>query len=172
MPRIPELERADLPPAAQTVYDEILASRKNLAGPFRVWLHSPEFARRAAHLGDFVRYHTALSLRQSELVILTTGRLQKCPTEWAIHEPIARRAGLPGEIIDALAADRRPAFAEPLEEAIYDYCVELHRDRVVSRPTFERLLGLVGRAALVEITGICGYYTLVAMTLNAFEVEA
>ena len=170
MSRIPELSRDQLDAEGKQLYDEILAARGSIAGPFRVWLHSPEFTRRATRLGEFLRYHTSLPPRLSELVILTTARRQKSEAEWAIHEPLARKAGLPGEVIEALQSDQRPTFTEAAEEAIYDYCEQLHRTHSVDESTLQRLLSLVGNKAAIEITGLCGYYTMVAMTLNAFGI--
>jgi 4-carboxymuconolactone decarboxylase len=172
MSRIPELRRDELDAAGQQLYDQILAARGNIAGPFRVWLHSPEFTRRATQLGEFLRYHTSLAPRLSELVILITARCQASAAEWAIHEPLARKAGLPDDVIEALQADRRPAFAESKEEALYDFCQQLHRTHTADESTLRRLLEALGNKAAIEVTGLCGYYTMVAMTLNAFGIGA
>ena len=172
MSRIPELSRDELDAEGQRLYDQILAARGSIAGPFGVWLHSPEFTRRATQLGEFLRYHTSLSPRLSELVILITARCQASEVEWAIHEPLARKAGLADEVIEALQADRRPGFAEPVEEAIYDFCQQLHRTHTADESTLRRLIEALGNKAAIEITGLCGYYTMVAMTLNAFGISA
>ena len=66
--------------------------------------------------------------------------------------------------------DCRPTFTEAAEEAIYDYCEQLHRTHSADESTLQRLLSLVGNKAAIEITGLCGYYTMVAMTLNAFGI--
>lgn len=170
MSRIMELNRDQLDAEGQRLYDEILAARGSIAGPFRVWLHSPEFTRRATQLGEFLRYHTSLSPRLSELVILITARLQRSDVEWAIHEPLARKAGLPGDVVEALRGDSKPNFASDEERAIYDYCKELHETHTVAEGTFRQLIEILGKKAAVEVTGLCGYYTMVAMTLNAFGV--
>jgi len=34
----------------------------------------------------------------------------------------------------------------------------------------EGLIETLAKKAVVEVTGLCGYYTMVAMTLNAFSV--
>ena len=170
MSRIAELTRDELDADGQQLYDEILAARGSIAGPFRVWLYSPEFTRRATQLGEFLRYHTSLSPRLSELVILITARCQQSAIEWNIHDPLARKAGLPADIIEALQADRRPAFTEPAEEAIYGYCQQLHRTHTADQLTLQRLITSLGNKAAVEVTGLCGYYTMVAMTLNAFGI--
>ena len=172
MSRIPELSREGLEAEGQQLYDHILAARGSIAGPFRVWLYSPEFTRRATQLGEFLRCRTSLSPRLSELVILITARCQASEAEWAIHEPLARKAGLPDDLIEALQANRRPAFAEPEEEALYDFCQQLHRTHTAEEATLRRLLDALGNKAAVEVTGLCGYYTMVAMTLNAFDIGA
>ena len=170
MSRIPEINSANLDADGQALYDEILRARGSIAGPFRVWLYSPEFTRRATRLGEFLRYHTSLPPRLSELVILSTARMQKSEVLWAIHEPLAREAGLPENVIEALRTDEKASFASAEEEAIYDYCEQLHRMHTADEATFRRLVDAFGNRAAVEITGITGYYTMVAMTLNAFRV--
>jgi 4-carboxymuconolactone decarboxylase len=170
MSRVPELSRDELDADGQQLYDEILAARGSIAGPFRVWLHSPEFTRRATQLGEFLRYHTSLPPRLSELAILITARFQNSEVEWAIHEPLARRSGLSADVIEALQAGRRPAFTEPAEEAIYDFWRQIHHTHTADESTLYRLVGLVGNKAAIEIIGLFGYYTMVAMTLNAFGI--
>ena len=170
MSRIAELQREELDAEGQRLYDEILAARGSIAGPFRVWLHSPEFTRRATQLGEFLRYHTSLSPRLSELVILITARMQKSDVEWTIHDPLARKAGLSADIIQALRNDGKPSFDSDEERTIYNYCEQLHRTHTVDKKTLHQLIEALGNKAAVEITGLCGYYTMVAMTLNAFSV--
>jgi 4-carboxymuconolactone decarboxylase len=172
MSRIPELSREQLDASAQALYDEVLAARGSLAGPFRIWLYSPEFTRRATQLGEFLRYHTSLPPRLSEMVILITARCQQSEVEWLIHEPLARRAGLAEEVIDALHRDDRPNFTSVEQKAVYEFCVQLHRAHTVEEATFQRLIAALGNRAAVEVTGLCGYYTMVAMTLNAFGIGA
>jgi len=122
MSRIPELQREELDAEGQRLYDEILTARGSTAGPFRVWLHSPEFVRRATQLGEFLRYHTDLLPRLSELVILITARLQESDVEWAIHEPLAPKAGLRDDVIEALRNRGRPTFDSDEERAISSNC--------------------------------------------------
>ena len=170
MSRFPELDRSALTPEAQQTYDEILTARGSISGPFRAWLHSPEFTRRATQLGEFLRYHTNLPPRLSELVILITARLQRSPVEWEIHEPLARQAGLPVEIISALAADAIPQFSDAKEAALHRFCTQLHRDHTADEATVQEVTAAFGEKAVIEIIGLCGYYTMVAMTLNALAI--
>ena len=170
MSRIPEVSRAELDEEGRRLYDEIRAARGSMAGPFGVWFHSPEFTRRATRLGKYLRYQTILPPHLSEMVILITSRLTRCPVEWAIHEPLARGAGLDDQVIRALSEDCQPSFTDPAIEAVYHFSVQLHRDHTVEEMVLRNLVQALGSRAAVEVTGLCGYYTMVGMTLNAFDI--
>jgi 4-carboxymuconolactone decarboxylase len=160
---------AALSPAQRAVYEATRAGRRGTV-PANVlaWLASPELAGRAAHLGEFIRYGTALSPAQSELAILIVARHWSCHYEWAIHAVEAARAGVAADIVTAIADRQRPALAD-LDQVIYDLVDQLG-DGGVAEATFVDAEHRLGRAALVELVGLVGYYTMVAMTLNAFEV--
>jgi 4-carboxymuconolactone decarboxylase len=134
------------------------------------WLPSPELAQRAQHLGAFLRYETSLGPRSSELAILVVARHWSSAYEWAIHAGEAARAGLGEAVIAALGAGRRPDLDGPVEETVYDVATELVAGAGLTDATFTRAEAALGRPALVELVGLVGYYTMVAMTLNAFEV--
>src|SRR6266851_4885630 len=52
MTRVAEVkEREALPESQRPAFDEIVASRGAIRGPFGILLHSPELARRAAAVG-------------------------------------------------------------------------------------------------------------------------
>lgn len=170
-PRLPDLDPTRLTPAQQPVYDAIVAGpRGEVAGPLRVWLTSPEMAVRAQALGQYARYDSVLPKVLSELAILVTGRIWSSGFEWAHHAPIAQDAGLPAAAIDAIAAGQRPDLADAAQRAVFDFAVELHRDRQVSDPTYAAALTALGAQGVVDLVGVCGYYTLISMTINAFHV--
>ena len=98
MSRLPEFDEARFDARQKTIYDEIIAARGHLGGPFKIWLYSPELADRNQRLGAFLRYHTSLETRLSELAILVVGRHFDCQVEWTLHEGFAREAGLEDEI--------------------------------------------------------------------------
>ena len=65
----------------------------------------------------------------------------------------------------------RPNIAlTPDEQAVYDFCTELHRNRSVSDATYARALGLLGVPGVVELTALFGYYSMVAMTILAHQM--
>lgn len=170
MSRIPELERYQLSPEQTKVYDAILASRGSLHGPFRAWLHSPRLAQRAQELGEQVRFHTTFPARLRELAILVTARFWDAQLEWSIHEPAAREAGIPRSAIEDIKLRRIPELSQPDEAAVYHYTLDLLRDHFVDDNVFANASEHLGTRGLTELTILIGYYSLVALSLNAFRV--
>ena len=127
-------------------------------------------ADRAQSLGEFVRYRTSLEPRLSELAILVTARFWDCQVEWSLHEGFALESGLSEDIIDAVRHGRDPDFGRDDERAVYDYVIELLNNRFVPDGVFNAAQEALGKTGVVELTGIAGYYSMVAQTLNAFQV--
>jgi len=119
---------------------------------------------------DSNKHGHALEPRLSELAILCTARHWTAQFEWYAHEPMARDGGLAQTVIDAVRERRRPDFAHADEAAVYDFCGELYADGRVSQATYERAVAELGQRGVVDLVGILGYYALVSMTLNVFEM--
>ena len=156
----------------RAVYDATVAGRRGRT-PANVmaWLHSPELASRAQQLGEFVRYNTTLSPRLSELAILLVARQWTSQYEWAVHSGEAVRAGLPAHIINAIASRATPQFESAEEQALFDFSTALLDTHQVPNGVYANAVGALGERATVELVGILGYYTLVAMTLNGFAID-
>ena len=130
--------------AAQAIID---GPRGALYGPFVPLLRSPELMDHAQRLGEYLRYRSAIGTRLSELAILVTARQWDQQVEWAIHAPIARAGGHRAPTsIDAIAHARRPRGMPEEEAAVYDFSLELNRNKRVSDPTYARRAGAVRRA--------------------------
>jgi 4-carboxymuconolactone decarboxylase len=170
--RIPDWKPEDLTPAQRKVHDAIVAGpRGKVVGPLRVWLLSPELAERAQELGAFCRYGTSLPPRLSELAILVTGAFWKAGFEWHAHAPIAIKAGLPADAVEAIRLGQEPKFAREDEQAVYAFSRELWTGQRVSDSTYQRTARLLGINTVVELVAILGYYGLISMTINTFEVS-
>lgn len=172
MSRFVPLERLTLTERQEQIVAEVRQGRRGTV-PANVvaWLPSPELARRAAHLGEFVRYETALPARLSELAILVVARRWSCAYEWAVHANEAATAGVPVSVIDDIAHGRMPALASE-EALVFEAAHELVGTGRLSQATYVRALEAIGDVGLTDLVGIIGYYTLVAFTLNAREVPA
>lgn len=144
--------------------------RGEVVGPLRVWLHSPELADHAQNLGRFARYDTVLPPVLSELAILVTARIWSSEFEWSHHAPIAERVGIDPAAVAAIGQGRVPELANDAQRAVFNAAVELHRDRGMTDATYQAALEALGLQGVIDLVGICGYYTLISMTINVFEV--
>ena len=144
--------------------------RGRIQGPLRAALHNPELADKWQALGALLRYGTTLPPRLSEIAILVTGRACRSPFEWYAHRAEAEKAGIKQAIIEALLAETEPPGLSPDDAAVYHYALELNRHNSVSDATYAAALARFGERAVVELTALIGYYTMVAMTLNCHEI--
>jgi 4-carboxymuconolactone decarboxylase len=155
--------------AAQAVID---GPRGALYGPFVALLHSPELMACTQRLGEYLRYRSAIGTRLTELAILVTAREWNQQVEWAIHAPIAADAGVPQAVIDAIAARQPPPGLQPDEQAVYDFCIELHTSKRVSDAAWAAAMLQFGEKGVTDLMGINGYYTLLAMVMNGAQSPA
>ena len=179
MSRLPLLRRAQLEPAQLALFDAMTGGPRGdriadgegrLAGPYNAWLHSPTTGDAAQQLGAALRFGSSLPPPLRELAILITARDWTAQFEWWAHARLAAQAGLAHALIEAIQARRRPVFAGPEQETVYDFCRELLGTRRVSEPLYARAVALLGAAGVVDLVTLLGYYALVSMTLNVFEV--
>ena len=171
MTRLHLVAPAEMSAEQRTVHDRIASGpRGGVRGPLALWLHRPELADKAQALGQYCRYETCLLPRLSELAILTTARIWDAAYEWQAHLQPAREAGLSEEVIVALGEDMTPTFGSPDEELVYSFTRELNLTRAVSDDLYARTLAVLGPDATVDLVGVLGYYSLISMTIKAFEV--
>jgi 4-carboxymuconolactone decarboxylase len=140
-------------------------------GPFEPMMYSPQVMSQARAMGDYLRYKSAIGNTLSELAILITAHEWTQDYEWAVHYPIALKAGIRKEVADDIAAGRRPHAMEPDEQTVFDFTIELLENKQVSDATFERARSRFGTKGVVDMTGIVGYYTFLAMQLNVAQYD-
>jgi 4-carboxymuconolactone decarboxylase len=164
--RMPPLPADRMTEAQKKAAAEFEAARGTLSGPWAVILRSPEMINRARSLSDYLRFNSSLPPRLSEFVILITAREWTQQYEWNAHHSLAMKGGLNPEIAKAVAEGRRPEKMADDEAALYDFCIELNRNRSVSDATYARAVAKFGEQGVVDAIGLSGWYTLVAMVLN------
>jgi 4-carboxymuconolactone decarboxylase len=141
-------------------------ARTGLAGPFNTLLRSPQLGDRLQKVGEYIRFHSSLPRRLSELAILITARHWTSQLEWYAHYIFALEAGLDRAVADAIAVGQRPAKLQEDETAIYEFCTELLAKKQVSDASFAAVKALFGEAGVVDLIGTVGYYHIVSMVLN------
>jgi 4-carboxymuconolactone decarboxylase len=170
--RLGPLQDSEMTAAQRQAADAIIAGpRGAVYGPFIPLLRSPELMEAAQRMGEYLRYRSAIGVRLSELAILVTAREWNQQVEWAIHAPIAAQVGIPADVIAAIARRERPSSMLVDESVVYDFCVELHRDKRVSDRVYADALALFGEHGVVDLMGINGYYTFLAMVMNTAQTD-
>jgi 4-carboxymuconolactone decarboxylase len=164
MPRIPADKLTD---AQKKAIEEFKAARSaDISGPFVAMLRSPEVMNRARAMGDYLRFRSSLPPRLSELVIILTARRWTQQYEWNAHAPLAVKGGLDAAIVNAIAAGRRPDRMAEDEDIVYSLFDEIHRHQAVSDGTYARAVGKIGEQGVIDVMGLSGYYTTLAMVMN------
>lgn len=159
------------PEQKQAVQDFETARKAALRGPFQPLLHSPQVMTLMRSTGDYLRYKSAIGTTLSELVILVVAREWTQDYEWMVHQPIAVEVGIKASITEAIAQGRRPHGMSDDEEIVYDFSIELHKNKHVSDHTFARAEKRFGKQGVVDLTAINAYYTSLAMQMNAAEYQ-
>jgi 4-carboxymuconolactone decarboxylase len=146
--RMPAIADADMTAEQKAVMDEIAAGpRGRIGGPFIPLMRSPELMNRVQKVGEYLRFHNTVGLRNSEFAVLIVARHWGQPIEWAIHRTIA----------DNMTAD---------EALIYDTLEELRSNRCLSDVTYDRVRQRFGEQGVIDMVAHYGYYSLLAMTMN------
>jgi len=165
---------ADITPSHYTpqqtaILDIIKKTRKgDIRGPFLVWINNPEIANRAQNLGEYLRYHTSLPERLSELAIMTVARYYNCEREWFIHKPIAINSGVDSKVLDAIIEKKTPQFQQQDDRVVYNFTYELVTSKFISETVYQEAAKVIGMKSMIELNVLIGYYVLVAFTLNTF----
>jgi len=165
--RMPPIPADKLTDAQKKAIEEFKAARSaDISGPFVPLLRSPEVMTRARAMGDYLRFRSSLPPRLSEFVILLTARRWTQQYEWNAHAPLAVKGGLKEQIVKAVADGRRPEGMAEDEEIVFALFDEIQMTQSVSDATYARALGKIGEQGIIDVMGITGYYTLLAMVMN------
>ncbi len=168
--RLPAIPLDAMTPAQRAVYDATVSGpRGRMVPPVAAWLHAPGVAGPAQLLGQHIRYDSSLPPAWNEMAILVVARHWGASYEWFAHKRMALEAGLASEIVEAILTRHPPALpAEAM--AIYEYATDLLSKRNVSMERHAAMVAHWGTQGVVDLVALLGYYTLVSMTLNAFDV--
>jgi 4-carboxymuconolactone decarboxylase len=157
--RLPPLPTESLSPAQKAAAADLASGpRGAVFGPFVPLLRSPDLLSPLQKTGEYLRYRSAFPSRLSEFAILLVARRWNQQYEWHVHQSIAERSGVPAEHIRAVAEGRRPDGMAPDQAVVHDFLQELQSNLGVSDTTYGR--------AVIDLCGICGYYTTLAMVMN------
>ncbi|WP_247523927.1 carboxymuconolactone decarboxylase family protein [Bradyrhizobium sp. 145] len=169
--RIPLLSAEEMSPAQRQIYDQVVSGpRGQMIGPLRAAIHSPELAALWSEFGEFIRYRTCLPPRLNELAILVTARRWTSQVEWWVHARACAAAGMPEKVIEAIGAKRAPVFADAADLEVYEFARTLQQSGQIDEEIYTAVQQRWKTRGVVELTAVIGYYTMVAITLNAHRL--
>lgn len=169
--RFSRRSRDELSDEQRQVYDQIAAGpRRSVPLIFQVLLDSAPLASATQQLGALLRYRSGLAPRLSELAILTVARHWGSEYEWWHHEREARAAGVSESSIDAIRQDDGATLRDD-EALIYEFARALLQGEIPDR-VFAAIEARFGREVLVNLTGMVGYYSMLALVARAFELRS
>ena len=172
MARLPPITGKDqVPEKDHAIVDAITRSRGAIQGPFTMFLHCPELAGRLAHLGAFVRFEGSLDMRVRVLAAMTVARELDAVYVWGAQTGGARRLGVPESTITAIRENHSRGIP-PEDAEIVEFTRQLLRKHRVDGASVTSLQRRFGNDGFIQLTGAIGYYSMLAMTVNACELEA
>jgi 4-carboxymuconolactone decarboxylase len=175
--RYPTLTPDQLSPQQKAYVDNLQKPPRNNTTalqnpPFKVYMRSPDLAKKLEEVSDFVRWESGQPPRLTELAILMTARQWSNQWIWRGHYRAAVRGGLDPSVGADIAAGKRPEKMKPDETILYNYATEMYRDKAVSDPTFAAAVKAFGEKGLIDLVATMGYYDIVAMTLITAKAVA
>ena len=169
MPPIPADKMTDAQKKAVADYKAIRGTDLT-APPWSVLLRVPAHVVPALQIRLHYLNESAIGPRLTEFAILIAARRWTNNWEFNAHSTFAATAGLKPETIAAVADGRRPEQMADDEALVWEFCAELQDNQSISDRTYARALARFGEPGIVEIASIQGYYTYLAMVMNAARV--
>jgi len=173
MARLSELAFAELSREQQEVLGSLPSARRAvLTGPNAVLIHLPDVCASVRDLSARLRSRSRIEKRLFELAVLTVARAWSVQYMWFVHESDAQQAGLSNEIITAIRrGDEAPPFENEKERIVFLMVRELQKTTRIADITYARALAVLGHDVLIELVSVVGFYNMIAVVLNAFEVS-
>lgn len=174
MARFPEItNREQLPENDRTHFDAIMTSRGRVAPPYSYFLNAPDIASRMEQTLYFSRFMTGIDKTIQELAICTLARELNAEFEWAAHSREAVEAGVRAEAVQAVRNKTAPEGLTANEATVVTYVQQLLRPPYrISDAAYDAFQKLLGPEHIAQMTCILGAYSMLAVAMNAFAIEA
>jgi 4-carboxymuconolactone decarboxylase len=171
--RYQEIPVENMEPAMKAAYDETMDLRGMVPGPHKIWLANPTLSKTIVPTGAYYQTKSTLSKAEIEIAtVLTNARWRSAYSTYE-HEKIAEKLGhVPRETVGRLIAGLPVEFSDPRQQVVYELTSALVEPRIVPVDLYKRAQQVLGDAGIVDVTVLIGWFTMVSMTLNAYDVPA
>jgi hypothetical protein len=147
-----------------------VAENGALMGPWNPWLHEPVIGKAIWDLTLGLTVQASLPDNVRQLVILVVGARFDAAYEIYAHIAVAEREGMKPERLASLTADVKPADLTPEESVAFDVTYKLVRGGTLPEPLYSLAVKMFGQHGANEMFYLVGLYSLVSVTLNAYNV--
>jgi 4-carboxymuconolactone decarboxylase len=171
--RMPPLEESRMSEAQRKSAAALIAGpRKGVFGPFIPLMRSPELMDRLQRVGEYLRFDSGVPARLNEFAMCIVARHWTNQFEWAVHHPLAAKAGVARATLEAIAQGRRPEAMADDETLVHDFLDELLANHGVSDATYARTVAALGEQGLIDLVGLAGYFAALCMVMNVAHTPA
>ena len=172
MTRIAPIKVETFTDEQKTVYQSIMnGPRGKFGGPFLALIHSPEITDRVQSLGESIRFNSILPANLREIAIMCVARYWRNEVEWNAHVGIAIKEGVSVETIKSILFERYSETACAQTDLVISICTQLQKNHTIENETYRESVKVLGVERVVELISIIGYFTLLSMVLNSFEID-
>jgi 4-carboxymuconolactone decarboxylase len=170
MNRTLEIAQDKLTPEQSQVFEQLVAGRGRILGPYKIWIHSPRVAAGMEQIGTFLNKRSTLSSREVEIGILVIARHWAADYVQNAHIREGKRVGLSDEVVDALVKGTEPPLTDPHERGVYKFASALTGGAKLSDAEFAEIETAIGRDGIAEVLVLLGYYTSVGLGMKIHQV--
>jgi 4-carboxymuconolactone decarboxylase len=181
--RLPPLLPADLTAEQQLLYQDMRsgiasgfkafkAVREDgaLMGPWNPYLHEPTVGKAAWDLTRAIDQIAVVPRNVREIAILVVSAHYHCAFQLYAHTAVAAGLGIALEQVAAIAAQHKPTALSADQGLAYDIAHCLCAGATLPEPLYQLALARFGQRGTNELIYLIGSYSMVAITLNAFDV--
>lgn len=170
MNRLLEVAPDQLTPEQSQVFEQLVAGRGRILGPYKIWIHSPRVAAGMEQIGTYLNKRGALTPREVEIGILVIARHWNADYVQTAHIREGKRVGLSDAIVDALVKGTEPPLTDPHERGVYKFAALLTGGAKLADAEFAEIEKAIGRNGIAEVLVLLGYYTSVALGMKIHQV--
>jgi 4-carboxymuconolactone decarboxylase len=163
---------AELSDEERATRDMLIAGpRRGVTGPYRIWAANGPLARTLVDLDQHLNTTSSLLPADREIAVLVTGQRWRADYVLTAHASRARESGVPAEAVADIVGGVPPVLTDPRHGLVYAVCQRLYDDHGLSDDLFRRASEMLGTRGLTDLLALLGYYTAIALTLNAYSVS-
>jgi 4-carboxymuconolactone decarboxylase len=160
-------------PEMREAYEFTRTLRGLVPGPHKIWLANPTLSKTIVPTGAYFQRESTLTKAEIEIATNVANGHWRSPYANYEHEIIGERDGhLDPQRVQALIAGLPTSFDDPRQQSVYELASALVAARVIPLGLYRRASELLGDAGIVDVAVLLGWFTMVCMTLNAFDVPA